>query len=301
MIHSMNPVESGKKSQYGSVRFDGRWLVFEVSYDASDQNDWALYAWDSEGRSEPFRVARHDRTLNGPFLFAYVQNGKAAWAESIPGGKNAIHLYDLTAREDAVVHTGHTSPVFLAGDILGWREALGPKDPVRVKAVSVGTGKPVELPPVVAGIRGTAHVSGDGRTWSWVSPDYQTLYAWRPGWKESATIAKAGEGEHIDQMEVSGDLISWVGGEAVWAADLRSHSRTKLTPEYGSVVANGEAVLVSYMAGGFTKDPGKQRGTDNYVIKPAELPPLPACGSWTPVPQPPDETALPGTDPGVSA
>ncbi|MFJ8847169.1 hypothetical protein ACIRFF_30220 [Streptomyces cyaneofuscatus] len=301
VVHSLTPVVDGKKLQYGSMRFDGRWLVFEIAYDAENWNDWAVFAWDSKGGSAPFEVTRHDKTVPGPFLFIHLHDGKAAWTEGVKGGKKAVHLYDLTGRKDTVVYTGQVSPVFMSGGLLGWREAPGPGDPVLLKAVSVRTGEPVELPPVISRIRGAAHVAGDGETWAWVSPDYQTLYAWKPGWKESATIAKAAEEEHIDQMEISGDLITWVGGASVWAADLRSHSRTTLTPEYGSVVSSGDSLLVSYLTGGYTKDAGKNTGTTSYVLKTPELPPLPQCASWTPVPQPPTETGAPGTEPGVPA
>ncbi|MFF6791861.1 hypothetical protein ACFY9C_22665 [Streptomyces filamentosus] len=299
VVHSLNPAMNGKKAQYGSMRFDGRWLVFEVSHDAENWNDWTLYAWDSTGGSAPFRVTRHDKAVQGPFLFVHVRDGKAAWTEGVRGGKKAIHLYDLARRKDTVVRTGQVSPVFLSGDLLGWREAPAPEAPVRLKAVSVRTGEPADLPAVIAKIRGAAHVSGDGTTWAWVSPDYQTLYAWKPGWKQSATIAKAGGEEHIDQMEIAGDLVTWTGGKAIWAADLRTHSRTTLTPEYGSVVAHGDSLLVTYLNGGYTKDAGQKKGTTSYVLKEPELPPLSNCSSWTPVPQPPTETGAPGTEAGV--
>ncbi|MEV0092222.1 hypothetical protein [Streptomyces sp. NPDC050738] len=286
VVHSLNPMAGGKKLQYGSMRFDGRWLIFEVDYDAENMNDWEIYAWDSTADNAPFKLARHDKSIPGPFLFAYVKDGKAAWTEGAKGGKKEIHLFDLAGRKDSVVHTGQVSPVFLAGDLLGWREASSAKAPVFLKAVSIRTGKPAQLPPVVAAVRGSAYVTSDGSTWAWVDAEYSTLYAWKPGWKESATIAKAAEGENIDQMELAGDLITWVGGKAIWAADLRSHSRTTLTPEYGTTLSNGDALLVTYMKGGFTKDPSKRRGTTSYVLKVPELPPLAECATWTSVPQP---------------
>ncbi|MGW1364924.1 hypothetical protein ACWCQP_46940 [Streptomyces chartreusis] len=300
VIHSLKPASGGKRIQYGSMRFDGRWLVFEVAYDAENWNNWALYAWDSNGDSAPFQITRHDESIVGPFMFVHVRDGKAAWAEGVKGGKKAVHLFDLANRKDSVVHTGQTSPVFLAGDIIGWREAPSPRDPVLLRAVSIRTGKPVQLPPVISKIRGAAYVAGDGKTWTWVSPDYRTLYAWKPGWKESATIAKAAQDEHIDQMELSGDLVTWVGGKAIWAADLRSHSRTTLTPEYGSVVSNGDALLVTYLTGGYSREAGKQRKTTSYVLRTPELNPLPDCASWLPVPQSPNETGAPGTEPNVT-
>ncbi|MGW1365140.1 hypothetical protein ACWCQP_48200, partial [Streptomyces chartreusis] len=301
VIYSLKQVGEGKRIQFGSTRFDGRWLLFEIAYDAENWNDWALYAWDSNGDSAPFQITRHDKSIVGPFLFVQVRDGKAAWAEGVAGGKKAVHLFNLASRKDSVVHTGQTSPVFLAGDIVGWREAPSSKDPVLLRAVSIRTGKPVQLPPIISKIRGAAHVAGDGKTWTWVSPDYRTLYAWKPGWEESATIAKAAQDEHIDQMELSGDLVTWIGGKAIWAADLRSHSRTTLTSEYGSVVSNGDALLVTYLTGGYSKQASKKQGTTSYVLRTPELNPLPNCASWTPVPQPPNETGAPGTEPDVTA
>ncbi|WP_406282019.1 hypothetical protein [Embleya sp. NBC_00896] len=301
VIHALDTADAGRKVQYGSSQFDGRWLLFDVAFDAENWNDWALYAWDSTAAAAPFLVTRHDKSVPGPFLFTHLRDGKAAWAEGIPDGRKAVHLYDLAGRADSVVRTGHTSPVFVAGDLLGWREAPGPREPVLVKAVSLRTGQPVALPPVIAKIRGTAHVAGDGRIWTWVSPDYTTLYAWQPGWEDSATIARAKEGEHIDQMQLAGDLVTWVGGEAVWAADIRSHSRTTLTPQYGSVASNGDSLLVTYLTGGYSKDPAKQQGTTSYVLRAPDLEPLPTCAKWVPVPQPLDETGTLDPDPGEGA
>lgn len=190
-----------------------------------------------------------------------------------------MHLFDLRSRKDSVLRTGNLSPVFLAGDVLGWREEEKPDAPPVLKAVSVRTGEPVQLPPAITGIADAAHITGDGRTWTWVSPDYQTLHAWRPEWPGPAVVAKAGDGEHIDQVELAGDIVTWLGGKAVWAADLRTHSRTTLTPEYGGVVASGDALLVTYLTAGYSKDPAKQAGNTSYVLRASELPPLPPCAS----------------------
>ncbi|WP_432062332.1 hypothetical protein [Streptomyces sp. S1] len=290
VVHALTTVVDGRKNQYGSARFDGRWLVFEVGHDVDDWNDWSLYAWDSAGGSAPFLVTRHDKAVPGPALLVRVHGGKAAWTEGARGGGQAVHLYDLAAREDAVVRTGRLGPVFLAGDLLGWREDPGAGGPVTVRAVSAGTGGPAAPPPVIAGIPGTAHLTGDGETWAWVSPDLRTLYAWRPGWEESATVARAAEGETVGQVEVTGDLVTWTGGAAVWAADLRSHSRTALTPGYGYLGASGTSLLVGYLPEGFGKDPAARKQAVDYVLRARELPPLPDCPAWIPVPQPATET-----------
>ncbi|MFJ3903659.1 hypothetical protein [Streptomyces sp. NPDC090025] len=301
VIHTLDPTPSGRVAQYGSVRFDGRWLVYEVAHDAANPDDWEIHAWDSAADTRPFLFRRHDRTVPGPFLFVQAHGGRAAWTEGASrGGRTAVHVYDLAARADSVVRTGSLSPVFLAGDTLGWRSQTGPGRPPVVRAVSLRTGEPVRLPPVIAALRDTAHVAGDGRTWAWVSTDYQILYAWRPGWREPALVARAAEGEHIDQMELAGDLITWVGGRAVWAADLRGHSRTTLTPAYGGVVASGGSLLVTYAAAGPSKDPAQRGGTTSYVLRTPELAALPACPSWRAVPPPVRDPRDPAAEPGAA-
>ncbi|MFI8105458.1 hypothetical protein [Streptomyces sp. NPDC086023] len=293
VIDQMPQTRSKKLQQFVLWDFDGRWLVYQVSYDAENMNDWAIYAWDSETGEKPFRITRN--TANGPFLFLRAQGGKAAWTQGGGGaGRKQVHVYDLRSRHDQVVRTGMVSPVTVSGDLVVWREAFSATAPVKVQAASLTTGRGAKLPEQLAKIKGTTFVTGssDGSTWAWTSPDMRKLYAWQKGWKTSALVATLGEGQFFDQMEIAGNLITWQDESGLWAADLRSHSMTRLNQD-GVPHANGDKLLVSYQTGGFSKDPADYQGTTAYVLTASRLAPLPSCLGWVPLEQPPTETAAP--------
>ncbi|MFJ5548674.1 hypothetical protein [Streptomyces sp. NPDC093225] len=293
LIDQMPQARSKRLQQYVLWGFDGRWLVYEASFDAENMNDWAIYAWDAKAGGRPFRITRN--TANGPFLFLRARGGKAAWAQGGGGGgRKQVHVYDLQSRSDQVVRTGMVSPVTVSGDLVVWREAFSASTPVQVRAASLSTGRGARLPEQVAKVKGTTFITGssDGRAWAWTSPDMRKLYAWKKGWKTSALVATVSEGQFFDQMEIAGDLITWQDDSGLWAADLRSQSMTRLNKD-GVPHANGDKLLVSYQTGGFSKDPAAYKGTTAYVLTASRLEPLTPCRGWAPIPQPADETAAP--------
>lgn len=269
-------------TQVFGTEFDGRWLVFGINYDFTNTNNWKVFAWDSQSSAAPFEIASN-AGVEGPFLYPRVYAGKAAWVAGVPDGSEEIHLYDLAARKDRVVHRGHTGPAFFGGGLLIWREAFAPDAPVQFQAVTADSGEKAQLPPVIAAVRGASDVITDGATWAWVSPDRRGLHAWRPGMSVPITVTTVAVGEWVDALQVAGDLITWTGGTATWAADLRSHSLTQVTPRHGWAIGNGQALAISYP----TEDPKAARTQHvAYVVTTAQLNPLPTCTTQQPIPQP---------------
>jgi len=83
------------------------------------------------------------------------------------------------------------------------------------------------------------------------------------------------------RIDNPGHLVTWGGVETQWAADLRSHSVTRLTQQYGGRYTNGNALLVTQPIGVLKNDenPVLPPLLETDVVDATRLPPLPACGS----------------------
>jgi hypothetical protein len=210
----------------------------------------------------------------------------ATWLHPRADGTRDIHLYDLAASRDSVVHSGHVDTPHLAGGLLVWPEAFAANAPTRLVAVSVATRAAAALPAPLDTVRGPEELATDGTTWVWNGPDIQGVYAWRAGWPQPVTVEAAGG--HEEWFHIAGDLVTWTDDRATYAADLRSHSATTIAPWYGGSVGRGTALSVGYPA---DRD-GKSGAQVNYVVSTSALPALPGCPAWHPVAAP-LVTALP--------
>ena len=263
---------------FGVVSFDGRWLVFMANHSQQLTGAWDLYDWDSQGTAPPHVIAGDPGTAaNGVVEWPQVRNGKATWIQGLADGTQQVHLYDLAAGQDKVVHTGHLGASLLAGDLLVWTEARQANGPLTLAAVSAATGAPAALPaPLAQAQTAPATVASDGTTWAWTSADYRTLYAWRAGTPAAVVVHTADEGDAMDTLGVSGDVVTWTNSAATFAADLKARSFTQITKEYGSALTNGAAVAVYYPLGD-VKSPDLTY--DAYVLKTSDLSTLPQCSA----------------------
>ncbi|GAA1949538.1 hypothetical protein [Catenulispora subtropica] len=261
---------------YGVVGFDGRWLVFMADRSQEITGAWDLYAWDSRGTAKPRVIASDPGTeADSPVEWPRVHGGEATWIQGTADGTQQVHLYDLATGHDHVVHTGHLGASLFAGDLLVWTEAVKPDGPVTLAAVSVATGAPAPLPAPLAQAQTTpATVASDGTTWAWTSADYRTLYAWRAGSPAAVTVRTADDGDAMDSLGVSGDLLTWTSSKATFAANLKTGSFTQVTKEFGSALTNGNAVAVYYPLGDL-KSPDLTY--DGYVVKTSDISELPRC------------------------
>lgn len=261
---------------YGVVSFDGRWLIFMADHSQQLTGAWDLYAWDSQGTAAPRVIASDPGTApNAPIEWPQVRGGKATWIQALPDGTQQVHLYDLAAGKDKAVHTGHLGTSLIAGDLLVWTEALQANGPVTLAAISTATGAQSPLPTPLAHIKtAPATIATDGTTWSWTSPDYRTLYAWRTGMPAPVTVHTADQGDAMDSLGASGDVVTWTNSTATYAADLATGSFTQITKQYGSALTNGEAVAVYYPLGD-VKAPDLTYG--GYVLRISDLTTLGKC------------------------
>ncbi|NGN66964.1 hypothetical protein G5C51_24035 [Streptomyces sp. A7024] len=274
-----DPVED----QVDAADYDGRWLAYDLVQGRQAQSPWELRAWDAEtGKSKV--VARADRdgkgqAVPGPFVQPVVRSGRVFWAQGTGGGKSAVYAEDLgKGGERHTLYEGVADVPFAAGGLLVWPQAKGAGGTdVRLAAASLDSLKPAKLPAPIAKLRGVRLAASDGRTWAWIGGAQGTeLRVWRPGWKSPATlVADAPEAVNgMDQVQVSGDLITWRSTEAAWTLDLRSRSYTRVTPRYGYAQARDDAIGVSYAEG---EAKSAEATAVNSVVQAGELPPLPRC------------------------
>lgn len=284
-----DPVEH----QVGSADFDGRWLVFDVVEGRQVESPWTLYAWDATtGRrqtvAESRTAADGQSAVPGPFVQAMVRSGRLFWAQGTGGGRSAVYARDLSGGgERRTVYEGVVETPFAAGGLLVWlRQGESPagRPETRLAAVSADTLRRAELPGPIADLRNVRYVASDGRTWAWAGGDADRprLYVWRTGWPEPLALVRAeGAGAvpepelgGIDQVQVTGEVVTWRTTEAAWALDLRSRSYTRVTPRYGYALARDGGLGVAYPEG-----EAKAAEAEDVIqlARTATLPPLPRC------------------------
>lgn len=266
---------SGSQAQPQLADFDGRWLVFSVSLSQDYLGPWDLYAWDTASGGAPRKIAHDGGSPNAPFLEPAVHDGEATWVQATASGSRQVHLYDLGSGHDRIVKQGDVQPSIFVGDLLVWPERASGSQPPHLAAASARDGSAATLPKAVAALVDPREITGDGRTWAWIDPGGLTLDAWRSGWDAPVVVRKAPSGDNIDWPRVAGDLITWTDSNATFAGDLRSHSYTQITAQYGATVTKGDALGVGYPEEGTGK--GSDKSDINYIVAPSKLPQLPAC------------------------
>ncbi|MEO3762904.1 hypothetical protein [Streptomyces sp. B5E4] len=283
-----DPVEH----QVGSADFDGRWLVFDVVEGRQLESPWTLYAWNAtNGRREAVAEAESaddgKSAVPGPFVQAVVRSGRLFWAQGTGGGRSAVYARDLDGGKRRTVYEGVVDTPFAAGGLLVWlRQSESPDGgpETRLAAVSTDTLRQAGLPGPIAALRNVRYVASDGRTWAWAGgdPDRPRLYVWREGWPEPLPLVRGGDAGPvtepelggIDQVQVSGEVVTWRTTEAAWALDLRSRSYTRITPRYGYALARDGGLGVAYPEGEAKAADAKDA---IQLTRTAALPPLPPC------------------------
>ena len=88
------------------------------------------------------------------------------------------------------------------------------------------------------------------------------------------TVRTGEQGDTMDLVGVSGDVVTWTSQTATFAANLTTGSFTQLTKQYGSALTNGDAVAVYYPLGDVKSPDLAYAG---YVLRLSDLTRLPRC------------------------
>ncbi|MGW7304921.1 hypothetical protein ACWGI1_05005 [Streptomyces sp. NPDC054835] len=269
LLRLADPVEH----QLLAADFDGRrWAAFAVLEGRSLDSPWSLYVWDAAtGRSR--RLARADRP--GPLPHPVVHDGTVLWAQGTGSGKATVFAAPAGGGAPRAWHTGVLDSPFAAGGLLVWREAAG--GGTRLTAVSLRDGRPAALPPPVAALRDLRSAVSDGTTWAWVAGESAPrLMVWRSGRaRPTAAVTASPAVDGMDQLRVSGRLLTWRTPETSYGLDLDSGAYAEITPAYGYAQAAGGALALAYSAGE-AKAAGARAVIQ--VVDADLLPGLPRCG-----------------------
>ncbi|MFE5630517.1 hypothetical protein [Streptomyces sp. NPDC056543] len=280
-----DPVEH----QLLAADFDGRrWAAFAVLEGRTLDSPWSLYVWDAETGSSR-RLARADRP--GPLPQPVVRDGTVHWAQGVGDGKATVFAAPASGGAPRALHTGVVDAPFAVGGLLVWRESAG--SGTRLAAVSLGDGRPAELPGPLAALRDVRSVVADGGTnggnggsggsgsgggtWAWVAGEAEPrLMVWREGdARPTAVVTTSPAVDGMDQLRISGRLVTWRTPETSYALDLGAGSYTRITPAYGYAQARGGALAVAYSVGNAKADGSRPV---IQVVDAARLPALPRCG-----------------------
>ncbi|WP_254705551.1 hypothetical protein [Streptomyces vilmorinianum] len=264
-----DPVEH----QLLAADFDGRrWAAFAILEGRTLDSPWSLYVWDA-GTGQARRLARADRP--GPLPQPVVRDGTVHWAQGSGDGKATVYAAPAAGGAPRALHTGVMDTPFAAGALLVWRESTG--SGTRLAAVSLATGRPAALPGPLAALRDIRSVVSDGGTWAWVRGETEPrLMVWRTGdARPAAVVTTSPAVDGMDQLRISGRLVTWRTPETSYALDLGSGSYARITPAYGYAQARGGALAVAYSVGN-AKASGSRPVIQ--VVDAARLPGLSRCG-----------------------
>ncbi len=257
--------------------FDGRYLAYSLSWSYQPfDGDWSLYVWDSEQGGEPVHLFSDNRGRSQ--LSLVVHDGTVAWLQLTVAADgmshHLLHLYRVAERRHETVDIGYSSWPARFGSLLLFEVSPGPDASPPLRAVSLETGRPAEVPPALAQAAGGRYRAASDDTVVWIDSTLAELWVWRTGWEEPWRAISSWEHDYLEWVNVAGDIVTWHSPGAQFALDLRSGSYTRITPDDGSTLA-GEpylGVLFDAVPGNVRRPP-----SDQTVVDTRTLPPLPAC------------------------
>ncbi len=263
--------------------FDGRWFVWYEYRGFSSFDDFKIYAWDSHtGRVK--RIGAATKGPNGelwtsPWQGPHVRNGEATWTQgSGPDGLTEVHVYDLRAGRDRVIHTGHTeSPFLLAHRLVAWPESPKRGAYAQMFVANALTGKRVEVPPALRVLRGISGLETDGRQIAYPSARFRSLW-WSPSLRAEPTEILAARGlNSIDNsVQIGGRYVGFGIEPPLFLADTKTRRYLEIERQYGYTELNANVLLVDY--GNNTRKRLDFRS--HVVLVPLRaLPRMPACSS----------------------
>ncbi|GLW96814.1 hypothetical protein [Microtetraspora sp. NBRC 16547] len=259
-------MEHSDRDQQVDGAYDGRWFVFAIQHSLSSYHDWSVHAWDSASRKN--RTLDEDTNVPYPLVDAF--SGKAVWSKKIDRDTTEVYLYGLATDRKTVIARGKIHTARIVGDLIIWLEVPS-NGGLEFRAASLQTGSPVETPQGLQGVGQVGQLVASGSTLAWIESNFQTARAWRVGWDEPRTIFDEGPDKEIDDINISGDLVSWHAmdkGQPVYIGDVRTGSCVRLSERGGYVETNKDAMIIVYPS-------STKQKYDSFMLRPSLLPPLP--------------------------
>jgi hypothetical protein len=216
---------------------------------------------------------------NSPWQGPDVRNGLATWAQgSGPNGLTKVHVYDLDARRDRVIHVGHTEgPFLLPHRLVAWAESPRRGAFAQMFVANALTGKRTKAPPALRGLRGISGLDTDGRQIAYPSARFKSLW-WSPSLRARPTEILAARGLNTidNSVQIGGRYVGFGIQPPLFLADTATHRYLEIERQYGYTELNANALLVAY--GNNTRK--KLEFRSHVVVVPLRaLPRMPACNS----------------------
>jgi hypothetical protein len=156
-------------------------------------------------------------------------------------------MADLATGAEQVIRDGVPGYPFHYGNLVVWPEMAPGTDPVTLHAADPTTGSLAPLPRELnVPLSRPMFTNGSPDAFIWSDHDLKRLQVWRRGAPAPTTIIQqAPSGSYLQWPHISGNIVTWDNGAAMFAADLRAGSYTQLTPEAGYALASGDGLLVT--------------------------------------------------------
>jgi hypothetical protein len=170
--------------------YDGRWVVYSLTYELLSGTEGTTFAWDSQSTAAPHKIADSRWNARRALFAGGVDQGKTirltGSTSDAPGGSRTIHeahkihLYDLATGHDQVVRVVKTdilSLPFFDGNLLVWHESDQPGDPTQLKAYDSASGAMANLPDALNAVQNGISIAGDANTWAWSNATHKQVWA----------------------------------------------------------------------------------------------------------------------------
>ena len=158
------------------------------------------------------------------------------------------------------------APVRFGADLV-WSDSDRAGQTSSLRMLDLATHRRVSVPAALAGVAGPYYLAGDADTLAWVGGRKGSqVSVWRAGWPEPRLLAEDAASPQFPR--IAGQTVVYGTDDAMYAADLRSWSTARLTPEYGSVWADGGPVVELGFAPTTKGTPAVQTLVDTDAVGP---------------------------------
>ena len=260
--------------------FDGRWLVWNEYHSLTSFDDFTTWAWDSRsGRVRQIGAATpapDGEFWPSPWRSPDVRDGIATWVQGTgPGGLTEVHVYDLRAGRDSVVHRGHAQGSFLiAGRRVVWPESPSQGTATRMYVASALTRRQMVPPRALRALRGVSGLATDGHRIAYPNESYTGIW-WAPALDRGPLRLVTARGyDHVDNsVQIGGRYIGFGIQPRVLVADTKARRYVVITGRGGWTRIDSTSLLVLYA----TPSHGLDARARIAFVPLRDLPPIPAC------------------------
>jgi hypothetical protein len=230
--------------------FGGRWLVWKELHSPSDQNDFTVWAWDSQS-GQALMIGAAERDPSGQFWPSPwgdpdVRDGYATWTQgSGPDEITDVHVFDLRRQRDRVVRHGHAQgSLLIAGHRVVWPESLRPGARTAMLAADARTGASAHVPRALRSLRGVSGLATDGQAVAYPDAVYESLW-WASGLgTRPRRVFAPRVGGHVDNtVQIAGRYVLFGAEPRAYVADTTARRYVSIGSGWGRLDRTGFVIL----------------------------------------------------------